>query len=247
VSTDDQVPEGGPTDDPGPFGEVLNLGLPDATAPAEVSSAPAVTSEPTNEPPAPKSHHRSLIIWVIGAAVVTSLAIVGFVVFDEASAAISTGTGTATITWLTPTSGYPSTGNPPQPFTGTIAGHPVSGIATNPITPQGSDPGLAPGSIPSTIKVFRYRGTFAGEPFDLGVFIHTPFTGLNPYVLFTIKGTWNGQAVNAVVTTPVNANGPRPQILFHGTIGRWRVSGFIHGPTGTGRTQTVTATFTVSS
>jgi hypothetical protein len=40
VSTDDQVPEGNSSDDPGPFGEILNLGLPDATAPTAMPSAP---------------------------------------------------------------------------------------------------------------------------------------------------------------------------------------------------------------
>ena len=72
---------------------------------------------------------------------------------------ISTGTGTATITWEPVAGNSTGYGNPPQPFRGTIDGLLLSGVATTP----------KPNSA-TTIEFFRWKGTFAGEPFDVGLF-----------------------------------------------------------------------------
>jgi hypothetical protein len=91
------------------------------------------------------------------------------------------------------------------------------------------------------VQYFHYKGTFAGKPFALGVGISTK------QVAFVITGTYDGQTVKAVVGLPASPNLRSPPIPFHGTIGKWKVTGIIHSPTGTSQMQTATATYTVSS
>jgi hypothetical protein len=157
---------------------------------------------------------------------------------------ISTGTGTATITWEPVSGSSTGFGNPPQPFTGTIDGLRLSGVAT---TPKANSA--------TTIEFFRWKGTFAGKPFDVGLFAtYHPATSLsNPAARFPsikITGKWGSQAVNGHIVTPSAAqlkNGKGP-LRFDGTVGEYKVSGSIPQPTGTGdRTKrTGTATFTIS-
>jgi hypothetical protein len=247
VNEGDQTPEGGPTDDPGPFGEILALGLPDATAPAEMSSAPTATSAPTYEPSVPKSHRRSLIIGVIGAVVFAALVIAAIFIVSATSAAISAGSGTATISWVSAPGSGDTSGNPPQSFSGTINGHSLSGVATLAI-PAGSNPLSDTTGPPKDVQIFRYKGSFAGKPFDIGLFIRLPVSAVSTSgEAFAIEGTYDGQAVHAVIGETANPSLSNPPIPFSGTIGKWRVLGFIHGSTGTGQKQTATATFTVSS
>lgn len=187
----------------------------------------------------PEGHHRSLIVGLVGAVVVVVLVVLGILVFFKVSAAISAGSGTATLTW-TPTlgSGDSDTG-PPQPFTGTIGGHPVSGVSTF-VLPTNA---TGPDALTNT-QIFRYKGSFDGKSFNLGVRIGGQT--INTAVL-VITGTYDGQAVHAVLSPPSNPNLNNPPIPFHGTIGKWKVKGIIRGPTGSGQKQTATATYTVSS
>jgi hypothetical protein len=69
-------------------------------------------------------------IGLIGAVVVIAIVIVGIIVFNEASAALSAGSGTVTITWTPAPNNGDTTGNQPQSFSGNIGGHSVSGVAT---------------------------------------------------------------------------------------------------------------------
>jgi hypothetical protein len=157
---------------------------------------------------------------------------------------ISTGSGTATITWEPVSGNSTGYGNPPQPFTGTIDGLLLSGVTTTP----------KPNSA-TTIEFFRWKGTFAGEPFDVGLFAtYHPATSLsNPAARFPsikITGKWGSRAVNGHIVTPSAAqlkSGKGPY-RFDGTVGEYKVSGSIPQPTGTGdrRKQTGTATFTIS-
>jgi hypothetical protein len=184
----------------------------------------------------PKGHRRSLTVGVVGAAVVVVLVVLGVFVFFKVSAAISAGSGTATLTWA-PT--LASGNNPPQPFTGTIGGHPVSGVSTFvlPTNPTGPD-------ALRNVQVFHYKGSFDGKSFDLGGQIGGQ--SINSVVLL-ITGTYDGQAVHAVLAPLSNPNLNNPPIPFHGTIGKWKVKGIIRGPTGSGQKQSATATYTVSS
>jgi hypothetical protein len=172
--------------------------------------------------------------------VVIAIVIVGIIVFNEASAALSAGSGTVTITWTPAPNNGDTTGNQPQSFSGNIGGHSVSGVATFTL-PSTSNP--LKGSTPflQNVQYFHYKGTFAGKPFALGVGISTK------QVAFVITGTYDGQTVKAVVGLPASPNLRSPPIPFHGTIGKWKVTGIIHSPTGTSQMQTATATYTVSS
>ena len=181
-----------------------------------------------------------MIIEVVGTVIVIAVVIVGIFVFSEASAALLAGSGTAMITWTPAPNNGDTTGNPPQSFSGNIGGHPVSGVARFTL-PSTSDP-LA-GTTPAlqNVQYFHYKVTFAVKPFALGVGISTQ------QVAFVITGTYDGQTVKAVVGPPAHPNLSSPPIPFHGTIGKWKVTGIIHSPTGTSQMQTATAAYTVSS
>jgi hypothetical protein len=209
-------------------------GLRNDTPATEVG--PSITAPP---PVASNGSHRSLIVGIVGAAVVVVLVILGVFVFFKVSAAISAGSGTATITWTAAPGSENGSSNPPQPFTGTIGGHPVSGVSTF-VFP--SNP-----TVPDALKnaqIFRYKGSFDGKSFALDGQIGGQT--VNTLVLL-ITGTYDGQAVHAVLAPPSNPNLSNPPIPFHGTIGKWKVKGIIRGPTGSGQKQTATATYTVSS
>jgi hypothetical protein len=216
--------------------------------------------EPSVAPPGeavvpPK--HRKVVIGVIGAVVVIALVVVGILVFNMASAALSAGSGTATITWIQAPDNGNSSSNPPQPFTGTIGGHAVSGVATfsgaatitEPIE-NGSGSEIVSGrSGVATIQYFHYRGTFAGKAFDLGLSIGIPKSGGAGLQItdFVISGTYAGDKVSATIEPPKSSiNQSSPPLAFHGTIGKWKVTGTIHLPSGTNK-QTATATYTLTS
>jgi len=248
LSEDGQTPAGGPTEDPGPFGEILNLGLPDATDPAVIPSAPTVTAAPTYEPSAPKTHRRSLIIGVIGAVVVVALAIAAIFIVSATSAAISAGSGTATISWV-PTAGSGDTsGIPPQSFAGSIGGNSLSGVATTVLPPGGTNPFGTTTGDSQYIQVFRYTGSFAGKPFNIGISFKAPLSlSASSKTSLFVNGTYNGQAVHAVVGAPSNPNQASPSVPFSGTIGKWQVSGIIHCCSATNNERSATASYTVSS
>jgi hypothetical protein len=243
VNVDEPVPDGGGAPDRGPSdgspGPVRpNGSLPDLDHPH--GSGDVVS---------PKNRRRSLIFGVVAAVILVGVVIAGLLVWSEAAAVISAGNGTATITWNPATGGSTSLGNPPQPFTGSINGNAVSGLATTSLSTNSPNPLLNPSAAPSEVQMFRYRGKFAGKPFDLGMYVKVPIKVSTALLSFVVKGTYNGQAVYAVVTPPpsTSPNGSgSSQADFHGTIGQWRVSGAISSPTGTSQRQTATTTFTVS-
>jgi hypothetical protein len=141
-------------------------------------------------------------------------------------------------------------GNPPQPFSGTIEGIPISGVATTPLTTI-STPGQAKSS---TIKLFRWKGTLGGKPYDVGLYAeyHRSTGTSEPEGSFpgvTVSGTWGTEAVNGRIATPSAAeikSGTGP-VHFDGTIGGLKVSGTITRPTGNDTGQSGSATFTVSN
>jgi hypothetical protein len=182
-----------------------------------------------------------MFIGLVGAVVVIAVVIVGVFIFNEASAALSAGSGTATITWTSAPNNGDTTGNPPQSFSGNIGGHPVSGVSTFTL-PSTFNPlnGSTPADL-HNVQFFHYKGTFGGKPFALGV-------GISGHQdAFLITGTYDGEMVKAVVGPPASPNLSSPPIPFHGTIGKWKVTGVIHFPSGSGQKHTATATYNVTS
>ncbi len=240
-------------DDPAPAGRQA----PDAE-PGDVSTGPV---RPYRSPPdldhplgsgdvvSPRDRRRSQIFGVAAAVIVVGVVIAGLIVWSEAAAVISAGNGTATITWQPATGGGSSPGNPPQPFMGSMHGHAVSGLATAPLSTNGLNPPRSPSAARSEFQAFRYRGKFAGKPFDLGMYVRAPIGASTALAGLVVKGSYNGEEVHAVVGDPPPASldsGGSIQAGLHGTIGQWNVSGTISGPTGTPQRQTATATFAVT-
>jgi hypothetical protein len=231
-----QNPTGGPTGGPGPFDEIFNLGLPAATAPAVMPSPPIAESV------APKSRRRPLIIGIVCVVVLAAVVIPAALVFSAASAAISSGNGTATISWTSAPDNGDSTANPPQSFSGSINGNALSGQATFSVPAESTIPPPGTTSTYPELPFFHYKGSYAGKPFVLGVSIDTHGEG------FVVNGIYDGQVVNAVVGPSGGSSLNSSAIPFHGTIGSWQIVGTISFPTtGTNGKQTASATFTVSA
>lgn len=211
---------------------------------------PAGEATSTFEPGVSSKSPRRWVAVGIVATLIVIAGVVGFlVVGSEAAAILSAGSGKATVTWTPVPNGGNAAASPPQPFSGTISGHSVSGLSTSAI-PTGSGPSnINPTLSHGLVHVFTWRGTFGGKPFDLGMFIRYPVSVAESTGSFVARGTYEGESVNAVVGPPKPnvSDESNPPIPFHGTIGRWKVTGIISGPTGTPHRQTATATFTVSS
>jgi hypothetical protein len=144
-----------------------------------------------------------------------------------------TGAGTATITWHG-ISGAPLTR--PQPYSGTIAGVPVSGDSRSPL------PQLPGGHFPPRLVLARWTGSFQGETFDITVSVKTAGLANNPSAAADIGGTLGSEPV----TGTARASPSHPNILhFVATIGHHHVTGTIQ-PFNHGSTGKATATFTVT-
>jgi len=213
----------------------------------EPEVGPSVPSDEAGPALRSNIRQRSMIIGLVCAVVVIAAVLAGIAIFNKASAALSAGSGTATITWTPAPDNGNAAGNPPQSFRGTIGGHTVSGVA-NFASPDRFNPLGGPSGIENA-QILHYRGTFAGKPFVLGLSIGAqPGVAINSQQGdFVIKGTYDGQRVNAILGPPVNPNQSSPPIPFHGTIGKWTVVGTIHLPAGTSQKQIASATYSISS
>lgn len=226
---------------------------------AERMSAPDVSSSfftdsrsPLEERPRQKSTRRLVVGIVI--ALVVVLAGGGLAVaLMSAPTTISTGTGSATITWTQVTSNSDTVGaSPPQPFTGTIEGMSASGVATMPVVASGVPSTSPTATFPTKLEVVKWTGTFGGKSFNVGIFVHYPSTAsiTNPTASFptiTIVGQWGSDPVNGTVEEPTAAElkGGTGPIHFNGTVGDFKVSGTVQQPTGTTHRQSL-ATFAVT-
>jgi len=218
---------------------------------APVAAVDAAASPPPDE--LATSHTRRRVIGVVAAVVVIVGVVVAIVLLSSTSGGITTGSGTAVITWRPVAGANPDTiGNPPQPFTGTIDGISLAGVATTPLTTNGT-PFTGPAALARNVLFFQWKGTFGGKPFDVGVYANyqhaTKLT--NPAGAFpslTIAGKWGTERVSGEVATPSAAelkrgNGP---LHFTGTVGDLKVSGMVSPPVGGQSNPSSTATFTVS-
>jgi hypothetical protein len=159
---------------------------------------------------------------------------------------LAPGHGTATVTWRSPGGGSSSPGNPPQPFTGTIGGHQLTGVATNPLTSSSSAKLVNPSKSSGEIEILKYVGKLAGHTYNVGLYVNTPLNLSSGS--FEAKGTYDGLPVSAVLvgTTKGSFKAGSVQGTFHGTIGKLKVSGTISAPTGNTNRQMAKAVYTVT-
>lgn len=160
---------------------------------------------------------------------------------SSSSAGFPSGSGVATITWhrVATTSSLQS---PPQPFSGTIAGIPVSGRSVTPVPKANQNPGGGI-SIPSHLVLARWTGTFQGTDFLMTVSVgDLSITNLSS-VTFDISGKFGSQIVHG---TGRASSSQQSQLTFQGTVGHHHVVGSVKEPVEQGGSGTATATFTVT-
>ena len=147
---------------------------------------------------------------------------------------MTTGTGTATFTWQSIVTSGNDFKSAPEPFTGTMAGIPVSGKALSPVLPAA---GLT--SLPPRLTMAMWTGRFQGHTFSENTAALRNLTT----VTFDVDGTLGSQNVRVIV-------GPRRRnpnsIAFHGTIGDHQATGPVTATPAQGASSKATATFTVS-
>jgi hypothetical protein len=242
VDEDEPVPFGGQAPDGGD-----EEGAHGQAGAAEASTPMGSDDEGGDQATAKTSSRRLLVAGVIVA--VAALVVAGLILLiSNVSDAISTGTGTATITWTPATGTPPPVGNLPQPFGGTIKGSGVSGI--NRTTISSKDIGSLEnpsGKSPAEFQVFRLNGSFGGKAFTLGVYYQLNLKSL-ANTQIAVRGTYGTSTVKGTIAPPSAADLSKgsPPVDFHGTIGDFKVSGIIYPPTGNANKQTARATFTVT-
>jgi hypothetical protein len=200
--------------------------------------------------PRPARTRTWIVVVLIAIAVVIGAVTVVLVVAGDTG--IHDGPGTATFTWTSVPEGSSAIPRP-QPFSADIDGMSLTGNATFVLDYKAI--GLPGGHFPTgPVPVYRYRGTFAGTPFDITISYHFP-AGLIPTdsaaapagLYLTVAGTYGHSAIHAKVSVP-SGSGPTAAhpATFTGTIGHWKVTGAIPQPTGTGSHRSATAHFVVS-
>lgn len=251
MSAEDEVPGEDHGDGPGSVDRPPVLAGPTVRPGGDASFVPPVTL------PASKNHHRSLIIAIIGVVVVIVLVAAEIVTFDEASAAISTGSGTATFTWVPPTGDAAKIVLPPRTFTGSIGGKTVTGRIAVRVFTSGHSTLIISAPPASTVVSTQYKGSFGGRPFVIVQSDRPNSTNPaydNPP---SDEGTYDGRPVHAMLGEPsglgltssvTHLPGTNQKVLpFFGAIGTWQVTGVIHLPTGNAKVQTAMASYAVSS
>jgi hypothetical protein len=174
------------------------------------------------------------------------IALVTLTLSGCATTGFPTGSGTATITWRSVGGVNGANETRPQPYSGSIAGVPVSGTLV-PLTPHFIPNPGGGGSLPSTLTFARWTGSFEGKRFVLTASAKT--SGLLKGLLnnaseFTvdIDGTFGTEHV----TGTASSSETRPNILFFmGAVGRHHVAGTVR-PIQHGASNKATAKFTVT-
>ncbi len=203
----------------------------------------------------PRSPGRTSRRLVVGAVVTLVIVAVGIglaVTLSGAPTTVSTGSGSATISWTPVPSNSDTVSTAPQPFRATIEGIMASGVATIPLA-DGSAPSTTPaGVFPTKLEAAQWKGTFGGKPFSIGIYVqyssNESITTPSPaFPTITITGRWGSETVKGIVDAPTAAevksgNGP---LRFRGTVGQLKISGTVQPPTGRMSRQSQ-ASFTVS-
>ena len=240
MSVDDQSPEEGHA------GTASEGTVPsEASAPTDAGSA-----EPS---PGAASRSRTKVAVVVTLAVLVLAVIGGVVLFKSRTPSeLSTGSGTAMITWKSVSGSTGTTSPPPQPFTGTIEGVPISG--TSLITIYSSTSGLSLSnpsslsSLPSEVHAATWKGALGDKRFSVVVYVNLKAAlvsgGQSPSAEVNVTGTYGSERVSLVAR---GRKGQNPNLaFFSGTIGGLKVSGVAHMPKRNGDITTSTATFTVT-
>ncbi len=216
---------GSGTAQPGPAAEVV-------IAP-EASAFTNNDQTPSESVSSKRSSHR-LFVGAVLALVIVAAGIGLAIGLSGMPTTISTGTGSATITWTPVPTNSVTFKSPPQPFQGTIEGIVASGVATMAATPIGT-----PTARSTKLEVAQWKGTFGGKPFKVSIFAdyssNEGTTDPSPaFPTVTIVGRWGTEPVKGRVDPPTaaelkNDNGP---LRFTGTVGQFKVSGTVQPPTG---------------
>ena len=140
--------------------------------------------------------------------------------------AFPTGTGTAKITWH-------SVSGQKQPYTGTIAGIPVSGTAV----------AASNGGTTSPLTLARWTGSFENKSFNLTVSISWRGPLANPSkVTVHVAGTYGTLSVHGTARPVRNSD----SVTFNVTIGPHHAVGTITSPMHHGSNGSAKATFAVT-
>jgi len=184
--------------------------------------------------------------WPAVKMVVVGLGVGSIIAFSIAGCSSSpagfpSGSGSATITWhrVATTSSLQS---PPQPFSGTIAGIPVSGTSVTPVPNTNQNPASGI-SIPSHLVLARWTGTFQSTHFQLTVSVGDLSTANLSSFTFDISGKFGSQSVHG---TGRASSSQQSHLTFQGTVGRHHVVGSVKEPVEQSGSGTATATFTVT-
>ncbi len=177
--------------------------------------------------------------WYVGAAAaaLVLVAVIGLVV-TSGGGSLWSGTGQATVTWhSTPGSSPLGLLAAAQPFSGTIDGRALSGVARPPRNHSSSRLSSGP-PAPIIVTLGDWTGTFDGQPFEL--LLRFPIGPLAT-AHFTVSGHYGRLPVTGTAT-------PRSgrTIDFDVQVGPHHVVGTVRDPVRHGNTSTATATFTVS-
>jgi hypothetical protein len=229
MDADESVPEPG-TPQPAPGAE-------EPIAP-EGSTAFTNNDQTPSETGPPKRSSRRSVVGVVVALLIVAAAIGLAFGLSGTPTTISTGTGSATITWTPVSTNSNTLTGPPQPFQGTIEGIMASGVATMPLTASGT-PISPSGGLPTKLEVAQWKGTFGGQHFNVSIFAdYSSYKGVTnstpAFPTVTIIGRWGTDPVKGKVEPPTaaevkNDNGP---LRFTGTVGRFKVSGTVQPATG---------------
>jgi hypothetical protein len=204
----------------------------------------------TEAPEAAVPEHR----WRRYLLAASGLVVVGLIVVFAALAitktngisSLPTGSNTAFISWNLGGGGlHPK----PKAFSGTVAGLAVSGtaVAVDPsgtaASPLGADGKV---TIPSTLVLAHWKGTLAGTPFALELFV--PTGGSARYsplhvVSVHISGMLGNQRVRL---TSASAPSNLSVLTFSGTVGNLSVNGVVTEKADKGSNDGATATFSVT-
>jgi len=151
-----------------------------------------------------------------------------------------TGLGTATITWQRAGGGIAP---PPQPYSGTSAGIPVSGQAVAPSPSSHISSPIGGPPLPSRITLARWTGSFEGKPFALTLSLNTAELPNFTTLAVDISGTFGADHV----TGTAGGSQSQPNVLqFSVAVGHHHVVGTVKPFQAHGAANTAMASFTVT-
>ena len=204
------------------------------TGPVPPPPAPAMPPNLVRAPVrAPKRRRRRsrrpLVIVVAIVVAVVAVVAVAAVVLLKASG-ITTGSGTATISWKVPAHGV---GTSPKSLSGTVDGLTLIAKSTGVDRAAG---GTAPSATGADLPVAHWSGTLGGKKFDLDV-TESIVSGSssatsNKYlgnfkIVYRITGTYGTDAVKGTATADPRHAG---RLQFSGTVGSYHVKGTASEP-----------------